>query len=146
MRSLAARGTIVALAFLWLPIVGAQAGEQRQRWWHDAKMKAELALTAEQSAQVESVFQAALPRLRSAKKQLDALEADLSRVIRERTTDESEVAQLIDEVESARSALSKERTLMLYRIHRILTPDQNTRLKELHERREREPSTRDRKP
>lgn len=146
MHSLATRGAAVMLAVLWLAAPGTQASEQRKRWWHDDQMKAELGLSPQQSAEVELVFQAALPRLRSAKKQLDVLETDLSRMIRERTADESEVAHLVDEVEAARSTLSKERTLMLYRIHRILTPDQNARLKELHERQERERGRRDRKP
>ena len=146
MQSLAARGAALVLAVLWLSVPAAQGSEQRKRWWHDDEMKAELGLSPQQSAEVELVFQAALPRLRTAKKQLDLLETDLSRMIRERTAEESEVARLVDQVEAARSALSKERTLMLYRIHRILTPDQNARLKELHERQQRERNTRDRKP
>jgi Spy/CpxP family protein refolding chaperone len=140
------RSLAVAMAVLWLGLPEAQAGEQRKRWWHDEKMKAELGLTEQQSADVHAVFQAALPRLRAAKKELDELDGVLSAMIRERTADESEVARVVDKVEAARSSLGKERTLMLYRIHRILTPEQNARLKALHDQQERARDGRPRTP
>jgi Spy/CpxP family protein refolding chaperone len=112
--------------------------QQRRKWWQDEQFKAELGLTAQQSASVEATFQSALPKLREAKQQLDSLESELSRLIRERTADESVVAAQIDRVEAARTELSKNRTLMLYRIHRILTPEQNTKLQAMHDRWEKE--------
>lgn len=131
------------LAVMMVLAVGAARAEQpsqpsRWKWWQDDKSKAEIGLTEEQSAQVEQVFQEALPRLKAAKAQLDVVEAELSRIIRERTADEAVVAGQIDRVEAARAELSKTRTLMLYRMHRILSPDQNTRLQIIHERWEKE--------
>jgi Spy/CpxP family protein refolding chaperone len=114
----------------------------RHKWWQDPKLRAELNLTDVQAREVEEIFQSAVPRLRSLKQQLDQLEADLSRMIRERTADESTVAQQVDRVEATRSELSKARTLMLYRMHRILTADQNAKLKTMHDRERRD---RDRK-
>jgi Spy/CpxP family protein refolding chaperone len=112
--------------------------QQRHKWWQDDKIKADLGLTDQQSSEVEAIFQAALPRLRAGKKQLDDLETDLSRLISERSADEATVMQQIDRVEAARSDLNKTRTLMLYHMHRILTPEQNTKLQALHDQMERD--------
>jgi Spy/CpxP family protein refolding chaperone len=127
-------------------LVGAQEQQQRRKWWQDEQFKAELGLTAEQSADVEATFQSSLPKLKLAKQQLDGLEADLSGLIRERTVDESVISAQIDRVEAARAELSKTRTLMLYRIHRILTPDQSDKLQEMHERWQKERGKSPRRP
>jgi Spy/CpxP family protein refolding chaperone len=124
----------------------AQEQQQRRKWWQDEQFKAELGLTAEQSANVEATFQDSLPKLKMAKQQLDSLEEELSRLIRERTADESVISAHIDKVEAARAELSKTRTLMLYRIHRILTPEQNDKLQEMHERWEKERGRSSRRP
>ena len=43
----------------------------------------------------------------------------------------------IDRVEAARSALAKTRTLMLYRMHRLLSPEQRVRLEAFERERAR---------
>lgn len=151
-RSVLRRGIVaVVLALVMLPATQAIAQEQQQqqrrKWWLDEKLKAELGLSAQQSADVEAAFQGAIPKLKAAKEQLDVLEAELSRLIRERVADEQTVAAQVDRVEAARAELSKARTLMLYRMHRILSPEQNARLQEMHdrwqkERRSRRPDSR----
>lgn len=137
---------IAAVVMVSGGLVRAQEQQQRRKWWQDEQFKAELELTAQQSANVESIFQNAMPKLKAAKQQLDGLEAELSRMIRERVVDESVVSAQIDKVEAARADLSKNRTLMLYRIHRILTPEQNTKLQEMHERWEKERGRDSRRP
>jgi Spy/CpxP family protein refolding chaperone len=131
---------LAALLLLGIPAAGLAENQPRSRhkWWQDDAVKAELGLSEKQSSDVEAVFQASLPRMREFKRRLEALEDELSRTIRERTADEAAVAALIDRVEAARSELSKERTLMLYRMHRLLTPEQNAKLKAMSERRKRE--------
>ena len=126
----------VALGLVLVVSGLARADEQqRRKWWQDEKVKTEIGLTEGQASNVEAIFQAALPKLRAAKQQLDALEAELSELIREPNEDESLVAAQIDKVETARAELGRTRTLMLYRIHRVLTPEQNTKLRALRDRR-----------
>lgn len=108
-----------------------------RKWWQDEATMAVLGMTQQQSTDVEEIFQASRTRLSELKKTLDALEADLSAMVRERR-DEAVVAAKLDEVEDARSALNKARTLMLYRMHRVLTPEQDAKLKELFDKWERE--------
>ena len=108
-----------------------------RKWWQDEATMAVLEMTKQQSDDVEAIFEATFPRLTDLKKTLDALEAELSAMVRERR-DESVVAAKLDEVEEARSGLNKVRTLMLYRMHRVLTPEQDAKLKELFDKWERE--------
>jgi Spy/CpxP family protein refolding chaperone len=125
----------VAGALLAGPV---EAGQGRtHKWWQSEQVKAELALTPEQSAQVEQIFQAAMPKLKATKTELDRLEAELSKTIADGGVDEAQVTLKIDRVEATRSELGKLRALMLYRVHRVLSPDQRVKLKALNARSER---------
>ena len=105
----------------------------RMKWWQSIEFQQQLGLSADQSAKIEEIFQATLPSLRASKAEFDRLETSLSRMVADATVDESQIAQQINQVEAARSALSKTRTLMLFRMHRILSPDQRVKLKTLHD-------------
>jgi Spy/CpxP family protein refolding chaperone len=112
-------------------------GRHRHKWWNDDQIKAELALSPQQAQEIEQIFQASVPRLRNLKEQLDLLEKDLSRMIRERTSPEANVAQQLDRVESTRAELNKARMLMIYKMHRVLTTEQNEKLRAINDRRDR---------
>jgi Spy/CpxP family protein refolding chaperone len=136
---------IAAGAVLCLVTVASSAGSQelrrRGKWWQSESMKLELGLAGEQSARIEEIFQATLPELRAAKGRLDALQADLSRTLGDEAATETLVARHIDQVEVARSELSKLRTLMLYRMDRVLTPGQRLKMRTLHDRGDRRGNT-----
>lgn len=114
------------------------------KWWQSSSFRAELALTPQQSDEIETIFQTTLPKLRAQKEELDKLEGVLSKMIAEGTVDESKVVQKLDRVEHARAELAKTRTLMLFRMYRVLTADQRQKLKILFERLDRD-RERDRK-
>ena len=116
----------------------ALAGEGKFKWWQSDRFIHDLGLTPDQSARIEEVFQASWPALQAAKQDLDRLEAELSRMIGDGTASEVKVLHQIDRVEASRSAMGRTRSLMLYRMHRILTADQRARLKVVHEAWERE--------
>lgn len=95
-------------------------------WQGDAKT--ELGITNQQSAEIEQIFQATMPRLEAAKEKLDKLEATLSQTIKDNTADLATVAQQVDRLESARAELFKTRTLMLYRMRGLLSAEQRAKL------------------
>jgi Spy/CpxP family protein refolding chaperone len=132
------RAVAAALSVVLLGAV-SEAGQGRaHKWWQSEQVKAELGLTREQSMEVEQIFQASVPKLKASKLELDRLEAELSRLIAEGVTDEHQVTSKIERVEAARGELGKLRTLMLYRVHRVLTPAQRAKLKAINDRGERE--------
>lgn len=103
------------------------------KWWINDNSRAELGISNEQSAAIEDIWQASLPKLRASRRQLDELESVLSQMIRD-AAEESLVAAQIDRVESVRSEMNKGRTLMLYRMNRVLSADQRQKLKAMHDR------------
>jgi len=103
---------------------------QRHKWWESGDIKAELSITDEQSEAIETLYQAARPKLRMLMEALSAEEEALSLLIDAAHTVERDVAGQIDKVEEARGALSKERLLMVYRIYRELSVQQRTDIRE----------------
>jgi len=133
---------------LSLVVASAQpAAAQSFKWWQMERFQKGLTLSQEQIDRIEGIFQAALPSLRAQKSALDKLEHRLSKVIADAKSDEASVIQAVEQVEAARAEMSRTRTLQLFRIRRILTDEQNTKMKEMHDhdRRERE-RDRERRP
>ncbi|MEO5895727.1 MAG: Spy/CpxP family protein refolding chaperone [Vicinamibacterales bacterium] len=103
-------------------------------WWKDEGAKSELKLTGEQVAEIERIFQANMATAKPMRDELTQLETALNQIMRANTADVAVVAQQVDRVESKRAELSKTRVLMLYRIHRVLTAEQNTKFQTMVDR------------
>jgi Spy/CpxP family protein refolding chaperone len=108
--------------------------QPRPKFWQDPKLRQEIRITDQQSAAIEQIFSSSIQALRDAHKELDALEAILSRTIQENAADVFTVSQQVDKVEAARSAYNKARTLMLYRMNLLLSPEQRAKVKEMNDR------------
>lgn len=105
------------------------------KWWVDEPLRTELGITDQQSAAVEQVWQQTIPKLREARQRLDQLEAQLSQMILN-AVDEATLVSQIDKVESTRADANKARMLMLYRMNRVLTPEQRVKVKAIFDKRE----------
>jgi Spy/CpxP family protein refolding chaperone len=125
-RRLAAGLLLLALA----APVGAQSSFA---WWKSEEFQKDLGLTGDQCARIDSVFQATLPKLREGRAELDRDEADLSRLI-EQNVDEAQITRQVDRVEATRARLNKMRTLMLFHMRQVLTPEQRTKFTPLHDK------------
>lgn len=123
------------------------AAAQGFKWWQTERFQKELGLTAEQITRIEGIYQATEPLLRAQKQALDRREEKLSKVIADPKSDEAAVLQATDRLELARNEMSRTRTLMLFRIRRVLNDDQLLKLNALHDhdRKERERRERERK-
>ena len=128
---------------LALPQVASAQG----RWWQAERFQKELALTAEQITRIEGIYQAARPLATAQKEAFDRREEKLSKVISDPKSTEADVIQATDRLELARNEMSRTRTLMLFRIRRVLNDDQLLKLNKMHEhdRSERERRERERK-
>ena len=118
------------------------------RFWNHERFQKELLLAPEQIARLEAIYQNTLPSLVAQKAALDKLEHKLSKVIADSKSDEAMVLQAAERLEGARAELSRTRTLQLFRIRRVLTDEQNLKMKELHDRdrKDREQKNPDRRP
>jgi Spy/CpxP family protein refolding chaperone len=126
------RGAVWCLVFvLAFP---ALSDAQGFKWWQSERFKADLALTPDQTAKLEDVFQALLPKLTTGKDALDRLEKRLSDVVAAGVAPEGDVMKMVDQAEQARSELAKTRMLMVYRMHQILTVEQRAKMNAIHDK------------
>lgn len=125
---------VVFVLALAVPIHGQSFGFA---WWKDAVFQRELTLSADQSARIDAIFQAAISQLRAKKDELDRQEDLLSQQIAA-GADETLVTRQVDKVEAIRSHMNKMRTLMLLKERQVLSPEQRVKLVKLHEQWERE--------
>jgi len=116
----------------------AVAGAQGFKWWQSDKFKSDLTLSPDQITRLEEVYQGLRPKLTAGKEELDRLESGLSKLIAAGEAPEGDVMKMVDQVEHSRAELAKSRTLMIYRMHQILTVDQRAKMNALHDRWEQE--------
>jgi len=122
---------------------GSAAPQSRAPWWKDESSKAELRLTDDQATRIDAVFRESWERMKSSYEELGRREKELSALVSGPDTTEADVVRQVEQVEVVRGELNKIRTVMLYRMHRILTPEQRVKLDELRRQRERERSRRE---
>ena len=137
---------MLSAAALAMPAVASAQG----RWWQSDRFQKELALTPEQITRIEGIYQSATPLLRAQKEAFDRREEKLSKVIADPKSDEAMVVQATDRLEAARNEMGRTRTLMIFRIRRVLTDEQHVKLNAMHEhdrkQRELRERERERKP
>jgi Spy/CpxP family protein refolding chaperone len=115
-------------------------GRDRWKWWlYD---RAELGITDRQSAEIDKVFEATMPAQRAKREELERLETQLAVMTSENKADVATVQAQVDKVENLRAEMNKTRTVMLYRINLILSPEQRVKVKELIEKRRNSDSSR----
>jgi Spy/CpxP family protein refolding chaperone len=108
------------------------------RWWTTEKYRQELRLTAEQSAEIERIVQGSMSRLKGDKEDLDQAQSDFRQLMERPNASERELLKAAERLEMARFSMSKERTIMLVRIHSVLTPEQRRGLDAIAQRHEAE--------
>jgi len=123
----------VAAGLLLLALAAPLGAQSSFAWWKSEEFQKDLGLTSDQCARIDSVFQATLPKLREGRAELDGEEAALSQLI-DQNVDEAQIARQVDVVEATRARLNKMRTLMLFRMRQVLTPEQRTKFTPLHDK------------
>jgi len=124
----------ICLALSLIVQAAAQpAFAQSFKWWQTERFQKELKLAPEQITRIEGIFLASEPLLRAQKEAVDRREEKLSKVISDPKSDEPAVIQATDRLELARNELTRTRTLMLFRIRRVLNDEQLLKLNVMHE-------------
>ena len=129
---------------LVLALQATALASQSHRWWSSEEVRHELQLSDEASARIESIFQATIPELRSGWRELDVLQNKFDKLVARDDVTEAEVAHDLEHLETARAELRKTRTMMLFKMHRVLTAEQRATLKAYNERRRKERRDHDR--
>jgi len=115
---------------------GRGKDEHRLPWWKAPDTRAELGISDKQSKEIDDIFQETVPALRAAKEELDKLDDAVAKLIKEGIADNAVVMRKVGEAEQVRANLTTKRTVMLYRMHRLLTPEQRVKLDAMFAKRE----------
>jgi Spy/CpxP family protein refolding chaperone len=115
-----------ALAFVTLCVcaVSVKAQSTHSKWWLVHDVQAQLHLTPEQVKDINNIFESTLATRRAQRQELDDLDRELDALLDSATADDRDAATLVTRVEAARARRNVGRMVMLYRMRRILTPDQ----------------------
>jgi Spy/CpxP family protein refolding chaperone len=100
----------------------------RWKWWLHPDTRRELRLSDQQSKKIDEIWQGTAPRQREKYDELRKLEEALAKTIKENTADVSVVEKQVEKVERLRSETSTTRTMMIYRMHLQLTPEQRVKV------------------
>ncbi len=106
----------------------------RRPWWKDPKDVAEIGLAPDQSTAIDAVFKAELAKILPLREAVNELERSLNETIRANTTDIAVFARQVQKIETKRAELNTMRTVMLYRMRRLLNADQNARFQAMVDR------------
>jgi len=115
---------------------GQTRDTQRSRlpFWKDPAIIKEVGLTPDQAKRIDTLWHDRWKEMTGRAEELRKQETELKRIIAARTVSPDVVALQIDRVEAQRTMLYKSRTLMLYRMALVLTPEQNKGMQDLWDR------------
>jgi Spy/CpxP family protein refolding chaperone len=103
-------------------------------WWSDPDVRKELNLSDEKARKIETIFQARVKQVQPLVNDLNVELDNLNRMTEERVADESTYGLQVQKFESLNERFRESRTVMLYRMYRLLTPDQYKKLNEIRDR------------
>jgi Spy/CpxP family protein refolding chaperone len=110
------------------PDASRQNDPPRFKWWLNADTKKDLRLTEQQSKKIDEIWEATAPKLREKWHELEKLQDALDKTIKDTTADVAAVSQQVERVERQRAEHNTLRTVMIYKMHLVLTPDQRVKV------------------
>jgi Spy/CpxP family protein refolding chaperone len=121
---------IALLAVVLLAASTALAGQSiaEGKWWKRPRIAQELALSADQTAQLEKIFAASKPKLIDLRADFEKKQFDYDQAMQADEVDRKAVEAKIEAREQARAALQKELALMELDMKTVLNPEQREKL------------------
>ena len=108
-------------------------GHGRFAWWKDEKVRAEVGFTVEQGNKIDQIVASNREQSVPIWKEIQQLDKEIDKMIVE-SVDIMVFKQHVEKVEARRAELNKMRTVTLYRIQRVLTPEQRAKFRAVVER------------
>jgi Spy/CpxP family protein refolding chaperone len=104
-------------------------------WWKDAQVVKELSLTPVQVEKINGLYESRNRAMTSASEEHNRILAELDATMKERKAKPSEIEALAKRATYPHFELDVSRTVMLYRMLLVLTPEQHAKFSRLQERR-----------
>ena len=96
----------------------------RYKWWLSPNIQKQLHLTSEQVRKIDEIYDATLPARRAQRRELDALDRELDALLDHAAAEDTDAEALIERVENAHARRNVARTMMLYKMRKVLTVEQ----------------------
>lgn len=112
--------------------------QTRLPWWQDPAVVKEIRLTPDQTRKIDTIWKKRELEVAGTVAEHKKQQDELMRLLAERKVGPDVIGLQVDRVEAQRTTLNKSRTVMIYQLSLILTPDQNTALKAYFEKNRRE--------
>ena len=109
-------------------------GPPRWKWWLHPDSRKELRLTDSRARRSTRSGSRRRRKQREKWHELEKLEEALAKTIKENTADVPIVAQQVEKVEKLRAENTATRTVMIYRMRLLLTPEQRVKVDEMRAR------------
>ena len=113
---------------------GVANGVQRRppmKWWKDTGIQTQLALTSQQIAAIDKVFEDAWPNQRAQWTAMREAEKEVTALMKEPDGNEFKIIAAIERAEFRRYKLNELRAITLFRMQRCLSRQQRARFEEL---------------
>jgi Spy/CpxP family protein refolding chaperone len=118
------------------PKAAEAAAKAKAKWWRSPELRAEFAISDAQSTELDRIFHSFYASLKSGMADVDRYHKDVSKIMSEGSSSEVDVLHAIDKLEAAKASLARTRMLMLYRMYRVLSPEQRIKVKRYQEQKD----------
>ena len=118
------------------PKAAEMAAKAKAKWWRNEELRGQFAITDAQSTELDRIFHSFYASLKSGTEDVDRYHKDVSKMMSEGSSSEVDVLHAIDKLEAAKASLARTRMLMLYRMYRVLTPEQREKVKRYQEQKD----------
>ena len=110
--------------------------QNRWKWWINPDSRKEIGINETQSAKIDKIFEEMFPAQRAKWRELQQLEPEVAKLLKERVADVATVQQQVERMERLDAERRMLRTVMLYRMNLVLTPEQRLKLEAYNKRRD----------
>ena len=111
-----------------------QNTDQLGLWWLSPAIQSQIELTPPQAQRIDAIYRESLPERRRLRQQIVGLRRRLARLLATGTTSDVQAIPLIDRLCAVEKQRNVARTMMLVRMHRVLTAAQRLQLAEWSDR------------
>jgi Spy/CpxP family protein refolding chaperone len=115
---------VVACVAVCLFAISVQAQSTHYKWWLAHDIQTQLHLTSLQVKKINDVFESTLAVRRAQRQELDTLDRQLDALLDNAAAEDRDAEALIKRVEDAHARRNVARTMMLYKMRQVLTPEQ----------------------
>jgi Spy/CpxP family protein refolding chaperone len=117
----------LVIGIVALGLIGAPTPIESARWWYSARVRAALRLTSDQSRRIQEIYDSHRPERYAAVARCEKARAEAERAMAVGLPEE-DLERALSAFADAEADRRRVRTLMLYRMWRVLSPQQRARL------------------